>query len=107
MRRVEKSRQEKGTGMKEGILQNISKCTKEIIVKALYIDWSNFSNPKFNTWQWILLFLKWRFLLTLLLNYDLLYKFECNPKYADFVTVCFHVLNQTQAYPTILVPGLP
>lgn len=49
------------------------------------------------------IFLKWWFLLILLLN-QIYYKFECNPKYTD---LCFHILNWTQAYPTILVPGLP
>lgn len=37
VRRVEKSKQEKGAGRKKGILQNIGKCTKEMILKALYI----------------------------------------------------------------------
>lgn len=48
------------------------------------------------------IFLKWWFLLILLLN-QIYYKFECNPKYTD---LCFHILDWTQAYPTILVPGL-
>lgn len=38
VRRVEKSGQEKETGWKKGVLQNTGKCTKEIILKALYVD---------------------------------------------------------------------
>ena len=84
----------------------LANAQKKLSWKLYYIDWSNFSNLKFKTWLWILLFLKMMFSLALLRN-QICYEFEYNPKYGDFVTECFSVLNWTQVYPAILVPGLP
>lgn len=100
VKRVEKSRREKGTGVKERNptkhwqMQKTNHSESFLQIQNLKLDHE------------FCFFLKWWFLLTLLLN-QIYYKFECHPKYGDFVTVCFCVLSWTQAYRTILVPGLP